>query len=197
MTDTKELLEKRKAQKSKKPHFLRKDWYKKSRLALVWRKPKGRHNKLRKSGNEHGKKPNTGFGGPAAVRHFHKSGLVPVIVNTIAELNALDAKTNGAVLASNLGKRKKIQLMEKAKELSIRILNFKDTEAYVSKATEELASRKAERTKTQKEKEAKAKEAEKKEKEASKKEEQAETQEDQKETEKKEAEKIITKANKK
>ena len=108
MTDVKKLLELRKAQKSRKPHFLRQDYHKKKRLALVWRRPKGVDSKLRKHMHGHGFLPAVGYRSPAAVRGMHKSGLIPIIINNVSELSKADPKINGVIIASAVGKKKKI-----------------------------------------------------------------------------------------
>jgi large subunit ribosomal protein L32e len=55
--------------------FQRRGIHEKQRLADVWRKPKGRHNKLRRQIKAKGPLPRPGYGSPAAVRGLHPCGL--------------------------------------------------------------------------------------------------------------------------
>lgn len=142
MTDVKKLLELRKAQKSKKPHFLRQDFHKKARLAQVWRRPKGVDSKLRKHMHGHGALPTTGYGSPAAVRGMHKSGLIPIIVNNVADLAKADPKTNGVIIASSVGKKKKVEIVTTAQAKSLRVFNYKDGTKFIQSVKDALESRK-------------------------------------------------------
>ena len=186
MTDIKKLLELRKAQKAKQPDFFRQDYTKKDRLARVWRKPKGVDSKLRKHMHGHGFLPSTGYRGPAAVRYMHKSGLMPMIVNNVKELDKLDPKVNGAIIASTVGKKKKVEIVNAADAKSIRIFNYKDNAKFLQAVKDTLDAKKK---KTATKVAAKAKAAPKPEKKAETP--KPETQEEKKEQEKKEAEKVV------
>ena len=102
--------------------FLRKDWHKISGLGLrrknkqVWRKPKGRHNKLRQKWKSHGLFVSIGYGARHAEKGFIK-GLAPVRIHTLAQLQQMQ-KGQIAVIA-NLGMKKKLALVKKAMELNI------------------------------------------------------------------------------
>lgn len=183
MADIKKLLGIRKQMKAKKPHFKRQDWHKKARLKPVWRKPKGMDSKLRKHMLGHGFMPNSGYGSPADVRGMHKSGLIPVIVFNVAQLNAVNGKTHGAIIASTVGTRKAIDIMTAAHGKNIRILNFKDSQKFIASVKDEMAKRKQAKKAAPK--------VEPKHKPEAKKEAPA-SQEEKKEAEKREAEKVLT-----
>ncbi|MDG6997328.1 MAG: 50S ribosomal protein L32e, partial [Nitrososphaerota archaeon] len=64
-----------------------------------------------------------GYRVPKQVRYLHPSGYRDVLVHNMAELERLSPQTDAARLAAGLGKKKRIELAKRAKELGIRILN--------------------------------------------------------------------------
>ncbi len=121
--ETKRLLDVRKYQKSKKPHFLQTDSHKKKKLKDYWRRPDGIHNKTRYS--QKGKCPRVerGFGSPALVRGLHPSGFEEVIVENLNDLESLKVETMAGRIAHTVGARKRYQIEKKAAELGLKILN--------------------------------------------------------------------------
>lgn len=121
--ETKRLLEIRKKQKSKKPHFRQTDSHKKKKLADYWRRPDGIHNKTRYS--LHGKTPlvEAGYGSPSLVKGLHPSGFEEVVVNNIKELEALKAGRQAARIAHTVGSRKRGLIETRASELGLKVLN--------------------------------------------------------------------------
>jgi large subunit ribosomal protein L32e len=188
----KEKLELRKAIKRKKPKYLREDHHKKKAVnKKSWRGPRGLHSKMRHGFQGHRATLEVGYGSPREVKNLHKSGLLPVVVCNITDLSALDKAKHIAVISATVGTRKKVELVKKAKELNVIILNVKDTDAYLKKIADKIAEKKAAKEKAAKTKEAKKKEKEKKAKEKEKK--AAETPEDSKKKQTKELEKVLTK----
>ncbi len=120
--ETKRLLNVRKKQKSKKPHFRQTDSHKKKKLADYWRRPDGIHNKTRYAVK--GKTPlvEAGYGSPSLVRGLHPSGFEEIIVNNLKELEALN-KRQAARIAHTVGARKRALIEQKAAELGLKILN--------------------------------------------------------------------------
>ncbi len=121
--ETKRLLDVRKYQKSKKPHFLQTDSHKKKKLKDYWRRPDGIHNKTRYS--QKGKCPRVerGFGSPALVRGLHPSGFEEVIVKNPKDLESLNVERMAGMIAHTVGARKRYQIEKKAAELGLKILN--------------------------------------------------------------------------
>jgi large subunit ribosomal protein L32e len=148
MADLKRLLEQRKAQKAKKPHFKRQDWHKKARLQPKWRKPKGMDSKLRKHMHGHGHLPTTGYRSPAAVRGMHKSGVVQVLIHTISQLETINGKTHGVIIASSVGNRNRLEMFTKAHAKGIRVLNFKNPAEHAKNVKDAMAAHKAVRAKS-------------------------------------------------
>ncbi|MBW2993007.1 50S ribosomal protein L32e [Candidatus Woesearchaeota archaeon] len=190
----KELLELRKRIKKKKPVFVKQDAHKKTRLKKKWRKPRGRHSKIRLNIRGYRKGVRKGYGSPRAVYGMHSSGLKEIRISNINGFEKINPKEHGAVIASSVGIKKRIELLKKAKELGIDVLNFREIDKFLKDIEEKQKAKKEEKEKRRKAKETKKKEKEKKA--GEKKEEKlAEklTEEEKKEKEKKEKEKILTK----
>ncbi|MBI2129402.1 50S ribosomal protein L32e [Candidatus Woesearchaeota archaeon] len=182
------LLELRKAIKAKKPVFLRQDYHKKKELGRKWRKPKGLHSKMRHHFKGKTRCVAHGWGSPAEVKYLHPSGLKQIMVNSVEELKKINAKTEGAMVAAAVGMKKKVEILKKAIELGIKVLNIKDTGSYLKEQEEKLKERKKRRTEL--------KETKKEEKKSDKLEEKVAPElsdEDRKKQEKLEKEKVLTK----
>ena len=125
MTSVDRLLKVRTRQKAKKPEFNRHDAHKKKRLGISWRKPRGLHNKLRQQVAAKGRLVRPGFGSPKAVRGYHPSGYKEVLVFNIKDLE----KAEGCVvrIASTVGMKKRKEIMAKASEINLRVLNPKES----------------------------------------------------------------------
>ncbi len=201
MSNIKALLEKRKETKRKKPLFIRKDIYKKARIGKSWRKPRGLDNKQRLCKRGPAKKISNGYRAPKEIRGFHKSGLMPVIVSNISQLNSI-TKEQGVILSAKIGNKKRQMLIIEAKKKDLVLLNL-DADKTLEKIQAELKQRQESRKKaleTDKEKkksiEEKVKKAEPKEeikKEEGKKEEPQLSDEEKKKLEKEEKDKLLTK----
>ena len=192
MTSIKELLEIRKQIKSKKPDFVREGYHKKKRLSKKWRNPSGLHSKVRLKRSGRAKKISVGYRSPKKVRYLHKSGLQQCIIHSVKDLEGLDAKKNCLIISSSLGDRKKIVVLNKAKEHGFNIVNVNDPDAYIKKVQDKISLRKN----TKKDAKEKAKDAKIAEKKEEKLTEKAVEEEEQKEIEKKEKDKILTKKDK-
>jgi len=90
------------------------------RKKQTWRKPKGRHNKMRDKRR----------GYPAIVKVGYKNsdverekinGMVPVLVMNVKDLGKI--KSNEVGIIGNVGKKKKIEIVQKAKESKIKLHN--------------------------------------------------------------------------
>jgi large subunit ribosomal protein L32e len=122
-----------------RPRFQRRGVHEKKRLADVWRKPKGRHNKLRRQIRAKGPLPRPGFGSPAAVRGLHPSGFEDVLVHNEAMLAALDPAVQAVRIAAGVGMRKRAEIQRKAAEAGLRVLNPRKIEAPAEEPAEEPA----------------------------------------------------------
>ena len=155
-------LELRKKIKSKMPKFVRSDAHKKKKLAPKWRKPKGRQNKMRLKKKGYHKTVKIGYGSPAKIKHILKSGLKGILISSLKDIENINPKTEGIIISKKVGLKKKIEIIKKAKELSLKIINIKDPDLFIKENEEKLKTKKASKEKITKEKEEKKKEAEEK-----------------------------------
>lgn len=111
----------------KKPKFLRADTVrhlrlgKKRRKLQKWRRPRGHHNKLRLKRFSYPVQPGIGYGSLRKTAG-KVDGLLPSLVHNIKEMEKLNSKTHCVILA-RVGAKKKIDLLKKAQELNIKIIN--------------------------------------------------------------------------
>ncbi len=123
MVINEELLAARKKVAEKRPKFIRQESWRYDRLAENWRKPKGKDNKMRKQKAGVPALVKVGYRGPRIARGLHPSGYTDNVVHNVAELARLDPKKDAARLGHTVGKRKRIEMIAKATELGIKVLN--------------------------------------------------------------------------
>ena len=97
-------------QRKKRPLFQRQDSNKNPRLAGVWRRPRGLHNKLRLHRKGHETVVSIGYRSARVARGLHKSGLMIVSVRHASDLLHLNAQQHCVVFSSTLGARKRLSL---------------------------------------------------------------------------------------
>ena len=145
----------KKQMKAKKPDFKRTNFWKK-KLRTTYRKPRGIHNKMRLKKASHLKRISPGYGTPRQLRHYTKKGLKERRIFNEKDLDAL-MNNEIAVIASQVGVKTKIRILEKANENNIQIGNVKDSIAFITQWKEEKQKKKQE-TQKKEEKKEKAKE---------------------------------------
>ncbi|MFP4118851.1 MAG: eL32 family ribosomal protein [Candidatus Woesearchaeota archaeon] len=131
------LLKIRYALKSKKPSFVRHDSHKKKRVSPSWRRPKGRQNKVRLNKRGYVRHISTGFGSPAAVKGLSRDGLRQCVVTTKKDYEYLDPKTDGVIISSRVGDRKREELISYAVDKRFTVLNL-DPETFNKRLKEKL-----------------------------------------------------------
>ncbi len=106
------------------PKFLRHISHKYSKLGLrrkkkqIWRRPTGRDNKMREQ--RRGKPALVAIGySTKKDERGRMNGKTPVIVRSVQDLNKM--QKNQIVVLGNIGKKKKIEIVKKAKEQKIEI----------------------------------------------------------------------------
>lgn len=183
MSGLSSLVELKNMIKAKKPEFIRQDTSIRPRVKGGWRKPKGIHSKMRHNRRGKRKLPSPGYGSPVKVRGFHPSGVKPVLVENEGQIPS--GKEYGVIVSGRTGMKKKAEIVKKAHEKGIKILNL-DAEKLMKKVEEFLQAKK-------KPKADKKKEESKKEPKAEESKTHSESIEDKKKEEKKEKDKILTK----
>jgi len=105
--------------------FLRNIWWKlpKFRNDLKWRKPKGNDNPMRLKLKGYPPVASVGYGTQNVIRGLHPKGLKPIVVHTVRDLQGLNPKDVVIYVASNVGLRKRVEIVSKARELGFLIAN--------------------------------------------------------------------------
>ena len=119
----KELLKLREEIASRRPEFVRQESWRYKRVKPSWRKPKGIDSKMRLRVKGWPKIVKIGYRGPAAVRGLHPSGYRDVLVYNVSDLEHLNPETEAARIAHTVGAKKRMEILAKAKELGIKVLN--------------------------------------------------------------------------
>jgi large subunit ribosomal protein L32e len=114
--------------KRKKPAFIRKRGKIYKRLGLKWRAPRGIHSKLRMHKKEAGNLPRPGYGSPKSVRGLHPSGFEEFLVYNLKSLEKINPEKQACRISATVGKKKRLEIMKKAEELKIKVLNPLRTE---------------------------------------------------------------------
>jgi large subunit ribosomal protein L32e len=107
----------------KENRFKREGQHKKKSVPDSWRKPNGKHSNARLKKKHAAKMPNPGYRTKKDVRGLHPSGYEDVLVHNPSDLDELDNETEAARIASKVGGRKKEQILEKAEDQGIKVLN--------------------------------------------------------------------------
>lgn len=181
--DIENLLIIRKKIKAKKPKFIRQDSHKKSRLKKKWKRPKGLQSKLRLKRRGKSRVVSSGYRSPKKVRGLHKSGLEEKSITSLKSLEGLNSKKHILVISSLLGKKKKLIILKKVKELEFKVSNI-NCDEFIKKVELEIDAKKKASEKKKKD----VKVEKKKEKLADK-----VSEEDDKESEKKKKDQILSK----
>ncbi len=196
----KKLLEVRKTLKSRKPDFVREGFHKKKATEKNWRKPQGVRNKVRLNRRGRKKMPNKGYRSPVMVRGLTKDGFKITPVSNIPELKKINPEQEVALISSQVGLRKRAEMLKIAKEMKVTIYNYKDAEKSINSKLKALQDKKKkEKTLEEKVKKAEKKTAEQKAEKEEKEKKTAEEKPDkakeetEKEKEKKEKDKVLIK----
>ena len=109
--------------------FKRQDKHKSGKLKnKSWRNPVGKHSKVRLEKKHAAPKPKAGYRTDKEIRGKHPSGYEDVLVHNKDDLEQLDPEKEAARIASKVGGRKKADIIEKADELDVKVLNRGDNE---------------------------------------------------------------------
>ncbi|MFH1257195.1 MAG: eL32 family ribosomal protein [Candidatus Diapherotrites archaeon] len=86
---------------------------------MKWRKPRGIDIKFKQ---EDGALPRTGYKAPREIRFLHPSGFREALVSNAMQLEMFE-KNVVARIAGTVGEKKRREIVKKAKELGVRLLN--------------------------------------------------------------------------
>jgi len=122
--ETKKYLILRDKLNKKRPRFIQMNSWYLARLSDGWKKPKTLDNKIRLQIKGYPAKVKIGYRGPKKVRGYHPSGFKEVLVHNPKELEKVDPKTEAIRIAKAVGRRKRAEILKKAEELGIKVLNI-------------------------------------------------------------------------
>lgn len=123
MPINKEALDLRRRVASRRPDFVRQESWRYDRLAETWRKPKGIDNHQRKQKKGWPSLVKVGHGTPKVARGLHPSGYTDNLVYNLKDLQKLDPKKDGVRFAHGVGKKKRMIIISKAKEMNFKVFN--------------------------------------------------------------------------
>jgi len=96
----------------------------------IRRKSKAKWQKWRKPrsidldrGLQHGFRPKIGYRNKASLRDIHPSGYTEIMIKTLNDLDTVNVKTEAIRISATVGKRKRNDIVTKANEKGIWILN--------------------------------------------------------------------------
>lgn len=107
----------------RKPKFRRQEWHRYKKLGEKWRKTRGKTSKTRRYEGRKPAMPTIGYCSPNATKGLHPSGYQDVLVCNTKDLENLDPEKDAGRISSTVGLKKREMILEKARELKIKILN--------------------------------------------------------------------------
>ncbi len=119
----KALVAKRKELAGHRPEFVRQESWRYVRIHTEWRKPKGIDSKMRRQDKGWPALVRVGYRGPVESRGLHPSGHFDVLVQTVADLDRLVPGRDVARIGGTVGAKKREQILSRATELGIRVVN--------------------------------------------------------------------------
>jgi large subunit ribosomal protein L32e len=81
------------------------------------------HGKIRRRERGKGRMPSVGYGAPRELRYLHPSGLKEVLIFNLNGLGEIDKKNEAARISHSIGEKKRKEILKKAEELKVKVLN--------------------------------------------------------------------------
>ncbi len=119
----KKLVAKRKEIADQRPKFVRQESWRYVRIHPEWRKPKGVDSKMRRQDKGWPALVRVGYRGPAEARGLHPSGHFEALVHKAGDLEGLVPGRDVARIGGTVGAKKREQILGRATELGIRVVN--------------------------------------------------------------------------
>ena len=132
--------------KGKKPEFIRQDAHKKPGLGWKWRRPKGITSKMRLHLKGYRRIVKKGYRSPKDVRGLTKDGKEAVLVANLESLGSLDASRHAVIIRSGVGMKARREIVQKALETGLQIVNIKDPKEFLRKAEAAQKEKKEKKT---------------------------------------------------
>jgi large subunit ribosomal protein L32e len=119
------LLGLRDQQDRHRPLFVRQAAHRYFRIGRweSWRRPRGLQSKQRRHYGYRSEVVSVGYRSPARIRGLTPSGFRPILVQTSADVEKIDATTEAAVIARTVGTRRRLALEEVARKRGVHVLN--------------------------------------------------------------------------
>jgi len=117
--------------KKKKPSFSVLNLGHKKRVKDRWRRPRGTANKQRRKNKFAPALPNIGYKNPEKIRGMRSDGMREILVRGVPDIESIkamsDADREGLLIkfSSAIGKKKRAEMASVAKELGVKVVNFK------------------------------------------------------------------------
>ncbi|MCL7394120.1 MAG: 50S ribosomal protein L32e [Thaumarchaeota archaeon] len=109
--------------KLKRPEFVRQESWRYVRVKPNWRRPRGKDSKMRLQVKGWPPLVKIGYRTPKDYRNLHPSGYKEVLVYRPEDLQGLNPEIHAIRIASSVGMRKKLLIVEEARKLGLKILN--------------------------------------------------------------------------
>jgi len=125
-----------------RPKFRRQDSTYRNKVADdFWRKPRGRHSKMRNE--EAGKKAivKVGYGSPKEIKYLHVSGLEFARVENLAQLGKV-TKSQIVLLSGTVGNKNRLAILKAGKEKGLKFANITDVDKEISNIENNFKARK-------------------------------------------------------
>jgi large subunit ribosomal protein L32e len=122
-TEKNRLMNIKENRRRKRPTFIQFEAWRYKKLKNKWKKPRGIDNKMRQNRKGWPKSVNVGWGSPKAVRHLHPSGKEEIMVYNSGDLTIIDPETQVGRIGGTIGVRKRLQIIEEAERLGVKLLN--------------------------------------------------------------------------
>ena len=93
------------------------------RVKPPWRRPKGINSKILEKRKGKLPMPTVGYGAPKEMRYLHPSGFREMLIHNVKDLERVNSEKEAVKIASGVGERKRSEILKKAEETKIKVLN--------------------------------------------------------------------------